>query len=252
MSIDDGTTRPGASPDDPEQIRRQIERTQDALSQDVDALSEKVTPGRIVERRMERARGTASRWKDKVMGSNPGPGGGTARDTARDTVQGVAGSVSGSASAAATGVGDAASGAASTITSAVSEAPGYARRQAQGNPLAAGLIAFGAGWLISSLLPASEKEQRAATAVKEKASEHSDKITGPLGQAAENLREPVQQAADSIKSTATEAASTVKGETQSAAQDVTGQAKQAKDNVTEQTGGSNGSPISGSGSTYSS
>jgi hypothetical protein len=31
---------------DPEQIRREIERTQAALSQDVDALTEKVTPAR--------------------------------------------------------------------------------------------------------------------------------------------------------------------------------------------------------------
>ena len=54
---------------DPEQIRRDIERTQAALSQDVDALAEKVTPGKIVERRVDRARDAATRLKEKVMGS---------------------------------------------------------------------------------------------------------------------------------------------------------------------------------------
>ena len=81
-----------------------------------------------------------------------------------------------------------------------------ARQKTQGNPLAAGVIAFGAGWLLSSLLPASEKEKQVAAAVKDKASEHSDKLTAPLSEAAqqatENLREPAKQAVESIKSTA--------------------------------------------------
>jgi hypothetical protein len=64
------------SASDPDEIRREIERTQANLSFDVDALAEKVTPSKIVERRVGRARSAASRWKDKVMGSNPLSGGG--------------------------------------------------------------------------------------------------------------------------------------------------------------------------------
>ena len=52
---------------DPEQIRREIERTQAALSQDVDALTDKVTPGKIVERRVDRAR-----RRDTVEGEGDG------------------------------------------------------------------------------------------------------------------------------------------------------------------------------------
>ena len=48
------------TPSDPDQIRREIERTQANLSTDVDALTEKVSPGRIVERRVNRVRGTAT------------------------------------------------------------------------------------------------------------------------------------------------------------------------------------------------
>ena len=44
-------------PNDPDQIRRDIDRTQAHLSSDVDALTEKVTPSRIVERRVGRPRG---------------------------------------------------------------------------------------------------------------------------------------------------------------------------------------------------
>ena len=64
------------SADDPDQIRREIERTQRQISHDVDLLTEKVTPGKIVERRVGRVRGAAGRWKDAVMGSDP-PGTGT-------------------------------------------------------------------------------------------------------------------------------------------------------------------------------
>ena len=218
----------------PDEIRRDIERTRQELSNDVDALTEKVSPTRVMERRVERARGAMTSVKEKVMG------------TAADTRSGAAGGI-GTAQ-------DKMSSAASSVADSASSAPQMARQKAQGNPLAAGMIAFGAGWLLSSLLPASEKEQRAATAIKDKASEHSDTLTAPLSEAAqgakENLREPVQQAAESIKSTATDAASTVKDEARSAGDDVTGEAKQAKDSVAGQTGGSNGSPAGGTGTTY--
>jgi hypothetical protein len=55
---------------DPDQIRREIEQTQATRSSDVDALTEKVSPAAIAQRRVDRVRGTASRWKDKVMGSD--------------------------------------------------------------------------------------------------------------------------------------------------------------------------------------
>ena len=52
------------------------------------------------------------------------------------------------------------------------------KRRAQGNPLAAGMIAFGLGMLVSSLIPSTEKEREAVSQlqenlepVKEKASE---------------------------------------------------------------------------------
>jgi hypothetical protein len=251
VSTDHGTTRPAATqattatPDDPEQIRREIERTQDALSNDVDALTEKVTPGRIVERRVQRARGTAARWKDKVMGSNPMQSG-----TARDTAQQVAGSVSGTASSAASSVSDAASGAASTVTGAasgaastvtgaVSEAPQFARQQAQGNPLAAGLIAFGAGWLISSLLPATRREQELADQAKNKATELGRPVADAAKQAAieakENLAEPAQEAVESVRSTATDAGRTVADEGRAAAGNVQGQAQESAGNARQNT-----------------
>lgn len=198
----------------PDEIRRDIERTRYELANDVDTLHEKVSPKAVASRRVESAKGAVTGLKDKVMGSSSG------EHSARDSMHGGLASTK-----------DAVSSAGSAITSA----PSAATSRAQGNPLAAGVIAFGAGWLVSSLLPSSEKEQQATLTAKDKVSEHSDTLTAPAKDAAqglkENLQPKAQQAAESLKSTATDAAQTVKGEAQSAKDDVASQARQAKDEV---------------------
>ncbi len=172
------------STQNPEEIRRDIERTRAELASDVDTLHEKVSPSAIASRRTEAVKSRFSSAKDSVMGS---------------------------ASSATSSVGDTAGG-----------APTAVRSKTQGNPLAAGMIAFGAGWLVSSLLPASEKEKQATLEAKDKVSEHSDTLTAPLKEAAQsakdNLQPHAQHAAESVKSTATDAAGTVKDEAQSAKQ----------------------------------
>lgn len=234
---------------DPEQIRREIERTQAALSQDVDALTEKVTPSKIVERRVDRAKDAVTRVKEKVMGttdSGYGSGGGGvpgAAAQATDRVSGVASQaadrVSGTASAAASQVQDAAStavgavqDAAANAAGAVQQAPQALKRQARGNPLAAGLIAFGAGWLVSSLLPSSRREQELADQAKQVAQEKVQPIVSQVaGEVGDNLRGPAQQAVESVRSTAVDAKDTVVEEGRSAKGDVQGRAQDAAGNV---------------------
>lgn len=253
---------------DPDQIRREIERTQGRLSSDVDALAEKVTPGRIVERRVDRVRAAASRWKDSVMGSDQhsgypahattgtygggsgtygggyggetyggGSGGGLregaqhAAGTLSDTASSAGQAVSGAASSA----GSAVSGAASSAADAVSQAPQVLRRQTRGNPLAAGVIAFGAGWLISSLLPATQREQQLAMQAKDRAGELAQPVTDAAKQVAaevkDNLQQPAQQAVAQVKETAQDAGRTVAEEGRAAAAQVQERAQQAPERV---------------------
>ncbi|MHA6625068.1 DUF3618 domain-containing protein [Pseudonocardia sichuanensis] len=223
---------PSPTPTDPDEIRREIERTQSHLSDDVGALTEKVTPGRVVERRVARARSTAARWKENVMGSSPGHGGG---HDVRETAHQVAGSATGTASSAASGVSDAASSAAD----AVAEAPSAARRQAQGNPLAAGLIAFGAGWLVSSLLPAARREQELAGRARERATELGKPVAEAARQAATEVKDelagPAQEAVGAVRSTASDAGRTVADEGRSAAGRVQNEAQDAAGTVQQST-----------------
>jgi ATP-dependent Clp protease adapter protein ClpS len=210
---------------DPEVLRRQIEDTRRELSYDVDALNEKVNPARVVDRRMEATRGRITRAKEKVMGS--------AHDTGNHA-QGLTSQAQDKAHGAAQGVQDAASSAAG----AVQQAPDQVIRQTQGNPLAAGLIAFGVGWLVSSLLPTSEKERQLAQQAETAVKEHKDELLAPAKQAAqeigEELKPAAQQAVEDVKSTAQDATQTVKDEGQSAARDVQGQAQDSKEKVQSQ------------------
>jgi hypothetical protein len=213
---------------DPDQIRSEIDQTQRELSADVDALTDKLSPQRMVERRVRRSRTAMTNMKDRIMGSTS-----DAYQTAGSATSGVGQSVSARASAAR----DTVAGTASSAVDTVRSAQDTARRSTQGNPLAAGLIAFGAGWLLSALLPASEPEQQVASQVKDFAVEQGRPVAEQLGQAgqqaAQELKESAQQRAETVKETATDAASTVTGEAQSAASDVSGQAQQSAGRVRE-------------------
>ena len=192
---------------DPDEIRAQIEATRAGLSREVNQLGDKVNPATI-----------AARQRDKVV------------DTVKGSVLGVKDQIMGSADQVKSSTGDAVA----SMQDAVTGAPGKVTRQAKGNPMAAGLIAFGAGVLLAGLIPASKKEAQAAAALKEQAQPLLGQLTSTVKEAAGNLQEPAQQALESVKFTATDAVSTVKDEGTSAAGDVKAHAQDAKDTVQNQ------------------
>jgi len=194
---------------DPEVIRAQIEATRAGLSNDVNELGDKVSPGQIAKRQRDKVTGAVMGVKDHIMGSAE-----NAKSSASDAMS--------SATDAMSSVGDAVSG-----------APGKVAQQTKGSPLAAGLIAFGAGMLLSALIPASKPEAQAAAALKEQAQPLVGKLAEAGKDAAGNLQEPAQQALESVKSTATDAVHTVADEGTAAASDVKDQAQQAKSTVQE-------------------
>jgi gas vesicle protein len=195
---------------DPDEIRAEIERTRANLSNDVNTLTDTVTPSHVARRQVDKARGAVAGVKDKVMGSA-----GDLQSSASDKASGVAGKASDSYGA---------------VSGAVTGAPQTVKSRAAGNPLAAGLIAVGVGWLIGSLMPVSEREKQAATQVKDTA---MPVVSDAAKEVAENLKPAAQDAVESVKETAADAATTVKEEGKSSAQDVQGQAADAKDTIQE-------------------
>lgn len=211
------TTNPDVPPttDDPEVLRAQIAQTRSNLSRDVNALGEAVSPSNVARRQADKVTGSVKdagrSLKEKIMGSDDDP---------YDTSPGMAQRAQWAAEDAGHAVGDVAGSARDAVTSA----PSVARRKAQGNPLAAGLIALGAGWLLGSLLPSTDKERELAVAAKEQAQEHGQPLVEEAKAAAQEIVEDVkpqaEQAAEDLKATAQEGVDSVKGEVSSQTEDV--------------------------------
>ncbi|MHA7861853.1 DUF3618 domain-containing protein [Tessaracoccus sp. Y36] len=202
--------------DNPEEIRRDIERTRTDLSNNVNALADSANPTRVAQRQMDKVKGSARGLKERVFGSpyDPYDEGmmGDAKDRvgdARDTM--------------AHAVDDA--------THKVQEAPHKVRRSTQGNPISAGLIAFGLGALIGGLIPSSRTEQELASQAKEKAQPLMDEAKVMAQDAMDNLKPSAQLAADSVKEAAQEGTGHVKDDAQHAVDEVKGQTQRSVEDV---------------------
>ncbi|MEU5906407.1 DUF3618 domain-containing protein [Micromonospora sp. NPDC047527] len=182
---------------DPDRIRREIETTRNELSNDVDALTDRVNPRRIAGDRVGEARGALTRAKEKVMGS-----------TSHNAQQ---------------------------SSERMSHMASSVRDEAQGNPLAAGVVAFGVGLLAASLVPPSGRERQLAGRARSMVSEHSGELREQASQVGhqvrDNMREPAQQAAQSVRSSAEQGMSAVREQGRSSAGQVQGQAHAAVDDI---------------------
>ena len=70
----------------------------------------------------------------------------------------------------------------------MSAAPQALRRSTGGNPLVVGLVAFGVGLVVATLLPETETEQRLA----EKVQPQLEELASTAGQAAQEVVEAVK------------------------------------------------------------
>ncbi|MEV8100297.1 DUF3618 domain-containing protein [Kitasatospora sp. NPDC085879] len=132
----------GATPDE---LRTEVEARRAHLARSVDRLADRVTPSRVAHRKADAARSRVTGIKERVMGTAHDTGASTHRAAAAGTAE----SVGATAKDTATQIGDGL------------QPPAKLRRQTQGSPLAAGIMAFGAGLLAAALLPASAAERAA-------------------------------------------------------------------------------------------
>lgn len=213
---------------DPDEIRADIERTRGTLSNDVDDLAESVKPKSVARRQVDKVKDAVGSVTDRVMGSDED-------DPRSSTVADKADAAKDAVADKAYAAKDTVSERASEAREAVREAPTTVKGKAQGNPLAAGVIAFGLGMLVSSLIPSSEKERQAVSQLQENLEPVKEKASELAKDVGESLKPPVQEAAESVKTTAQEGVESVKQEGQAGAQDVKEQAQDSKETVQQQT-----------------
>jgi hypothetical protein len=167
-----------------EELNTEIAGTRQELASDLDALQDRVSPQAIVDRRKAAARRRLQGLRSRVMGSQ---GSGSAGTSAADRVRGAAG-----------------------------DAAGTAQEKVEGSPLAAGVIAFGAGMVIAAMLPATEAEAEASRRIVDTAREQGGPVAESVSSAgremASDLKDSADRAAHEVADRAKESAATVKDE----------------------------------------
>src|SRR5581483_9546225 len=219
-----------------DQIRREIEEVRSELGQTIDAIGDRVSPRRAVHRRTQRMRSGLTSVREAIMGKADEVGSSVtdAAGNVRDGAASAADSVSDKASSAAQVVADSASSAAETVGHAARRAPGAVSEQTRGNPLAAGVVAFGVGMLAAAAFPATKVESRLADTVTNELEPLKDKAQQVVQQVGEDLTESARTAADHVQQRARQAGEDVAQHAQAAAQRVQDEAAGASGAVTDQ------------------
>jgi ElaB/YqjD/DUF883 family membrane-anchored ribosome-binding protein len=193
------------------ELTNDIQQTRSDLGETLDAIGDRVSPGRMVQRRKNRMANGVRAVRERVMG----------------TVEDFGFAVSETGHAAGSRAGDMAGGAVDTVRSM----PDTVRQQSQGSPLIAGGIAFGIGFVLAAAFPATQKERQAATQLMDKAEPLKQELAHAAGEVAQELREPAREAMEQVKEAATEGAQSVAGTAKEAVHHTTGDAKEAADRV---------------------
>jgi hypothetical protein len=182
---------------EPEELRAELAAKRDDLSRDMEAIGDRVSPRRAVERRQAAMRMRLSDMRERVMGS---------KEHAMERMH------------------DGAHVAKDSMTDAASRAGEVARERTEGAPLAVGLMAFGAGLAAAALFPATRREQhlaqqaqpmveRAVAEVGPAAKQVVDDVRPAAEEAMHDLRDEAKQAASNVSEQAKAAAADVKDET---------------------------------------
>jgi len=200
----------------PDELKKEVERTRADLSSNVDTLADRVNPAHVARRRTESIRRSAVGIKERVMGS------------AAEVLQSTRESISATPAAVASSVGDATSSLGSSVSDVAQRTPEQIRAGTQGSPLAAGLIAFGAGMLAAALFPASRTETEAANTLRENAGmlePAKEALTGSVQQVKDNLAPAAQDSAQRVKDSAAAAVGATADQAKQSGSEVAGQIK---------------------------
>ena len=109
------------------------------------------------------------------------------------------------------------SDAVSSAGEVVADLPHKAKQTTQGAPLVVGAVAAGLAFVAAMLIPASDRERRMASQLKDQAQPLVDKASEAAKDVAASLKQPAKDAADQVKQAAVDSAETVKEEAQATA-----------------------------------
>jgi hypothetical protein len=163
---------------DADELKRDIERTRDDLGGTLDAIGDRVSPSRIMERRKNRMRNAVESMRLRVMGA----------------VHDGTHAVHDSTGQAAQRVGDSMDSAVDSLR----HAPEMAKQRTEGAPMVAGALAFGVGFLAAAAFPPSKREREMAPQMMDKVEPIKQEVASAGAEIAQHLQEPAKQHASEI------------------------------------------------------
>ena len=168
-----------------EELRRDIASQRQDIGRDLEAIGDRLSPGRMVDRSRERTRRRVTTWRDRLMGK--------VEDTRHR-------------------VGDAMPSPGQGSDTSPSE---MVEERVEGSPLVAGRVAFGVGFIAGSIIPPSRRERDLARSVETQVQQLAQGAAETAREAGEHLAPKVQEEAQAVKEEASQAASQVAGQAKS-------------------------------------
>ncbi len=187
-----------------DELRQDIDRKRDDIEYTVDQIQNRVSPRRVTARGTHRLRRLWIDVRDSVMGNDQ-------TDYPWEGVSRRIGERVGDMTDRTTEKID-------DMREGIAGAPTMVRQQTRGNPLAAGLITFGGGVLVGTLLPGTALESRTA-----------QRLQPALAEIADEASAVGKGIADDVSSSATDAIAEVKDTARTAVEGVKDEAKGAMD-----------------------
>lgn len=185
-----------------EQLEQRVRYQRREMEGTIDEIGERISPKAMYERRKQSIRDRVTDWRERVMGSSdygyPDQGMGSDGESRL-----------------------------SQAADAVTGAPDMIRQQTRGNPLAAGLIAFGAGLLAGSVLPETRAERQAVQKAEPQMRQVADEAKEMARDIGEDVKQSAQAQAEELKESAMESAERVKEGAQEGAQSVRDDAQES-------------------------
>ena len=185
-----------------DQLKADIEYRRERMSGTVDAIEDRVVPGRIIRRRTDAARGWMGQARTRVMGPP-------------QRVKAQVGAVPGQAAV----------GCAPTRRERDRICPSRSRTRPAARRSWPAVIAFGVGALIALLLPETPPEQHLAETLEPQISTLTDAAKETAHAATDTVKESAQQSVDELKDVASEHATKATEQAREAAEQVEDTAK---------------------------
>lgn len=188
----------------PDEIEDQIRKQRQEMSSTLEAIGDRVSPGQAVNRQRRRIRSRVQSWRTRVMGSRD-----WGEQARRMQQQG----------------GQAVGEAMERTEHGMQQAPHMVERQTRGNPMAAGLVAFGTGLLIGSVIPESRAERDAARRVAPGMPQVADEVRHAGEEVASETGEAAKREAQELRESAGESMRHVTEEARESGQQVADEAR---------------------------